>query len=241
MPTAADAVEPHFQSSAIHRPSLHFLRKYPLADVPSAGRVDHLPRNMPCPLIVLRMATLFRRGRPPANNFGEIVATHAPFELLEPPLAVDHTGNETASPLILTSSPMMSSAGNSQRLIVPFGLPCGNGHASPVPRKPRPTVASNSESPPAAPVSNRKKAGHAIATCDGWGKSIPQSILPQHYIHIKAACCPAPASSPRFPDVDSSREGRFITTQPGQHCNVPRRFLNERQTASQARTTEAGP
>ena len=79
---------------------------------------------------------------------------------------------------------------------------------------------------------------------DGWGKSTPESQARRSiYIHLKRSLLPPLLTAFDFPDVDSSCEDRFITTQPGQAlAMLDGEFLNEQASKLAARvTTEAGP
>jgi hypothetical protein len=52
---------------------------------------------------------------------------------------------------------------------------------------------------------------------DGWGESTPEEQARRSiYIHVKRSLLTPLLTAFDFPDVDSSCEGRFVTTQPGQ-------------------------
>jgi hypothetical protein len=78
---------------------------------------------------------------------------------------------------------------------------------------------------------------------DGWGKSTPATEGRRSiYIHIKRSLLPPLLTAFDFPDVDSSCEDRFKTTQPGQALAMLNgEFLNEQAGKLAARVlTEAG-
>lgn len=64
---------------------------------------------------------------------------------------------------------------------------------------------------------------------DGWGKSTAEEQARRSvYIHVKRSLLPPLLTAFDFPDVDSSCEGRFVTTQPGQALAMLHgEFLNE--------------
>jgi hypothetical protein len=64
---------------------------------------------------------------------------------------------------------------------------------------------------------------------DGWGKSMPKEQARRSiYIHVKRSLLPPMLTAFDFPDVDSSCEGRFVTTQPGQALAMLHSdFINE--------------
>ena len=78
---------------------------------------------------------------------------------------------------------------------------------------------------------------------DGWGKSTPEARARRSvYIHLKRSLLPPLLTAFDFPDVDSSCEDRFRTTQPGQALAMLNGdFLNEQAGKLAARVTkEAG-
>lgn len=79
---------------------------------------------------------------------------------------------------------------------------------------------------------------------DGWGQSTPESQARRSiYIHLKRSLLPPLLTAFDFPDVDSSCEDRFKTTQPGQAlAMINGEFLNEQASKLATRVaTEAGP
>ena len=76
------------------------------------------------------------------------------------------------------------------------------------------------------------------------GQSTPESQARRSiYIHVKRSLLPPLLTAFDFPDVDSSCEDRFKTTQPGQALAMLNgEFLNEQASKLAARVaTEAGP
>jgi hypothetical protein len=78
---------------------------------------------------------------------------------------------------------------------------------------------------------------------DGWGHSTHESQARRSvYIHIKRSLLPPLLTAFDFPDVDSSCEDRFKTTQPGQAlAMLDSEFLNEQASQLATRVSkEAG-
>jgi hypothetical protein len=79
---------------------------------------------------------------------------------------------------------------------------------------------------------------------EGWGQSTPEAQARRSiYIHVKRSLLPPMLTAFDFPDVDSSCEARFVTTQPGQALTMLHgEFLNEQAGKLAARVArEVGP
>ena len=178
-----------------------------------------------------------------ANNFGELGTPPTHPELLDY-LAlwlVDHNWQlKPLHRLIMTSNAYrMSSAGNAKALAVDPDersvLAVRHAPAR-VPRKfatPRSSTSGQFNPDMFGPASIRNSSQEVLATQsrpgDGWGQSTPEEQARRSiYIHVKRSLLPPLLTAFDFPDVDSSCEGRFVTTQPGQALAMLHgEFLNE--------------
>lgn len=258
-----DIVEPHFP--ALFGDAAPVI---PAAgqDARSAGRRRVLaewmtsPRNMLTARVIVNRTWQHYFGRGlvrSANNFGELGTPPTHPELLDflALWLVDHNWQmKPLHRLILTSNAYrMSSAGNPQALAMDptndllWRFDLRRLGAEEI--RDATLVASGQFNPTMfGPGFYPKLAPEVLATQsrpgDGWGKSIDAEMARRSvYIHLKRSLLPPLLTAFDFPDVDSSCEGRFITTQPGQALALLHGdFLNDQATKLAARATkEAGP
>jgi cytochrome c553 len=258
-----DTVEPHF-------PALFGEAAPPIPaaaeSAHSAGRRRVLadwiasPRNMLTARVIVNRVWQHHFGRGlvrSANNFGELGTPPTHPELLDY-LAlwlVDHNWQlKPLHRLIMTSSTYrMSSAGNAKALALDptndllWRFDMRRLSAEEIRDA---TLVTSGQFNPAmfGPGFYPKLSQEVLATQsrpgDGWGQSSPESQARRSiYIHLKRSLLPPLLTAFDFPDVDSSCEDRFKTTQPGQAlAMLDGEFLNEQASKLAARvTTEAGP
>ena len=258
-----DAVEPHFPALfGEAAPTIP-----PAAEgAHSAGRRRVLaewiasPRNMLTARVIVNRVWQHHFGRGlvrSANNFGELGTPPTHPELLDY-LAlwlVDHNWQlKPLHRLIMTSNAYrMSSAGNAKALAVDptndlfWRFDMRRLSAEEI--RDASLVTSGQFNPAMfGPGFYPKLSQEVLATQsrpgDGWGQSTPESQARRSiYIHLKRSLLPPLLTAFDFPDVDSSCEDRFKTTQPGQAlAMLDGEFLNEQASKLAARvTTEAGP
>ena len=178
-----------------------------------------------------------------SNNFGELGTPPTHPELLDflALWLVDHNWQlKPLHRLIMTSNTYrMSSAGNAQALAMDptndllwrFDMRRLRGrrnsrcHARDLRRIQSDDVRARASIP--------KLSQEVLATQsrpgDGWGESTPEEQARRSvYIHVKRSLLPPLLTAFDFPDVDSSCEARFVTTQPGQALAMLHGdFLNE--------------
>jgi mono/diheme cytochrome c family protein len=258
----ADTVEPHF-------PAL-FAEAAPA--IPSAAEGAHSagrrrvladwiasPRNMLTARVIVNRVWQHHFGRGlvrSANNFGELGTPPTHPELLDY-LAlwlVEHNWQlKPLHRLIMTSNAYrMSSAGNAKALAADptndlfWRFDMRRLSAEEI--RDASLVTSGQFNPAMfGPGFYPKLSQEVLATQsrpgDGWGQSTPESQARRSiYIHLKRSLLPPLLTAFDFPDVDSSCEDRFKTTQPGQAlAMLDGEFLNEQASKLAARvTSEAG-
>jgi cytochrome c553 len=231
-----DAVEPHFPAlfgdvAPVIPPASERAR--------SAGRRRVLaewitsPRNMLTARVIVNRVWQHHFGRGlvrSANNFGELGTPPTHPELLDY-LAlwlVDHKWQlKPLHRLIMTSNAYrMSSAANARALAADptnelfWRFDMRRLSAEEI-RDASLAVSGQLNSEMFGPSFYPKLSSEILATQsrpgDGWGQSSPESQTRRSiYIHVKRSLLPPLFTAFDFPDVDSSCEDRFKTTQPGQ-------------------------
>ena len=258
-----DAVEPHFpalfgEAAPVIPPAAEGAH--------SAGRRRVLadwvasPRNLLTARVIVNRVWQHYFGRGlvrTANNFGELGTPPTHPELLDflALRLVEHNWQlKPLHRLIMTSNTYrMSSAGNAKALAVDptndlfWRFDMRRLSAEEI--RDASLVTSGQFNPAMfGPGFYPKLSQEVLATQsrpgDGWGQSTPESQARRSiYIHLKRSLLPPLLTAFDFPDVDSSCEDRFKTTQPGQAlAMLDGEFLNEQASKLAARvTTEAGP
>ena len=258
-----DAVEPHFPALfGEAAPAIPAAAE----SAHSAGRRRVLadwiasPRNMLTARVIVNRVWQHHFGRGlvrTANNFGELGTPPTHPELLDY-LAlwlVDHNWQlKPLHRLIMTSNAYrMSSAGNAKALAVDptndlfWRFDMRRLSAEEI--RDATLVTSGQFNPTMfGPGFYPKLSQEVLATQsrpgDGWGQSTPESQARRSiYMHLKRSLLPPLLTAFDFPDVDSSCEDRFKTTQPGQALAMLHgEFLNEQAGKLAARVAaEAGP
>jgi Protein of unknown function (DUF1553) len=257
-----DVVEPHFP--ALFGDAAPVI---PLAaeSARSAGRRRVLadwiasPRNMLTARVIVNRTWQHYFGRGivrSANNFGELGTppTHPALLDFLALWLVDHNWQmKPLHRLILTSNAYrMSSAGNERALAIDptndllWRFDMRRLGAEEI-RDATLVTSGQLNATMFGPGFYPKLALEVLATQsrpgDGWGESTPlEQSRRSIYIHVKRSLLLPLLTAFDFPDVDSSCEGRFITTQPGQALAMLHGdFLNEQAAKLAARaTTEAG-
>lgn len=258
-----EGVSPHFP--AIFREPAPSIGRAP-EGARSAGRRRVLadwiasPRNMLTARVIVNRVWQHHFGRGivrSASNFGELGTPPTHPELLDwlALWLIDHNWQlKPLHRLIMTSSAYrMSSAGNEQAFAADptndlyWRFDMRRLSAEEV--RDATLVASGQFNPKLyGPSMYPKLSQDVLATQsqpgNGWGQSSPEEQARRSiYIHIKRSLLPPQLVAFDFPDVDSSCEARFVTTQPGQALAMLHGEFVQDQAARLAEraAAEAGP
>jgi hypothetical protein len=203
------------------------------------------PRNMLTARVIVNRVWQHHFGRGlvrSASNFGELGTPPTHPELLDflALWLVDHNWKlKPLHRLIMTSAAyQMSSAGNAEALAADptndlfWRFDMRRLSAEEI--RDASLMASGEFNPAMyGPGYYAKLSKEVLATQsrpgDGWGESTPADQARRSiYIHVKRSLLTPLLTAFDFPDVDSSCEGRFVTTQPGQALAMLHgEFLNE--------------
>jgi hypothetical protein len=242
-----EVVEPHFPVLfGVAPPAI----PAPASDAGSAGRRRVLaqwiaaPENMLTARVIVNRVWQHHFGRGivrSANNFGELGTPPTHPELLDwlALWLIDHDWKlKPLHRLIMTSNAyQMSSAGNERALAVDptndlfWRFDLRRLDAEEI-RDATLVATGQLNDKMYGPGFFAKLPAEVLATQsrpgDGWGDSPPEDQRRRSiYIHVKRSLLPPLLTAFDFPDVDTSCEARFITTQPGQALAAHGAFFHE--------------